>query len=307
MATMTKEKWTIILAFIAIYVVWGSTYLAIRIGLNDLPPFMMSALRFLIAGIILQGWCSWKGEALPDKRSTMRSVICGVLTLSGGIVSVVWAEQYLPSSLAAIIVTLLPFCFILLDKRQWSFYFSNKSILAGLLLGFVGVSILIGWGTTSTLKINHANEIQGVLVILCGGIAWTAGSLYSKYKPVKAPLIVNGSIQLIAAGILCLLISWSTGEWKRFSFSNTNLSSWMALLYLVVMGSLVTYLSYLYLLRKMPPAQVSTYVYVNPVIAVLLGAVMANESIGTTKIIALFVILTGVLLVNLPKYQLRQR
>jgi len=304
MRAVTNERWNIILAFTAVYVIWGSTYLAIQIGLNDLPPFMMSGLRFLVAGLILQCWCSWKGESLPDKKSIWRSSLAGVLMLVGGVVSVAWAEQFMSSSLAAIIVTLLPFWFIILDKKQWPFYFSNKSIIAGLVLGFAGVCILLGFGNSS-LNANHSNQVEGILVIFCGGIAWTAGSLYAKYKPVKASLLVNGSIQLLAAGFFCILISWTIGEWNHFSFSGTNTSSWMALLYLIVMGSLVTYLSYLYLLKKRPAAQVSTYVYINPVIAVLLGAVMANESISLIKIIALLIILAGVLLVNLPKYQLR--
>jgi len=303
MRLVTNERWNIILAFTAVYVVWGSTYLAIQIGLNDLPPFMLSGLRFLIAGLVLQCWCSWKGESLPDKKSIWRSSLAGVLMLVGGVVSVAWAEQFMSSSLAAIIVTLLPFWFIILDKKQWSFYFSNKSIIAGLILGFAGVCILFGFGNLS-LSANHSNQVEGILVIFCGGIAWTAGSLYAKYKPVKAPLLVNGSIQLLAAGAFCLLISWAIGEWNHFSFSATNASSWMALLYLIIMGSLVAYLSYLYLLKKRPAAQVNTYVYINPVIAILLGAVLANESITLIKIIGLTIILVGVLLVNMPKYRL---
>jgi drug/metabolite transporter (DMT)-like permease len=294
MKGVLNERWNIILAFTAVYVVWGSTYLAIGIGLNDLPPFLMSGLRFLIAGLILQTWCTWKGQAMPNRNSIWRGSIAGVLMLVGGVVSVVWAEQFLSSSLAAIVVTLLPFWFILLDKRQWSFYFSNKSIIAGLVLGFVGVMILIGFGNASTIKAAHANQLEGIVVILCGGIAWTAGSLYSKYKPAKASLLANGSIQLLAAGIVCILTSWIIGEWKHFSFSGTAASSWIALLYLIVMGSLVTYLSYLYLLKKRPAAQVSTYVYVNPVIAVLLGALLANESISSVKVLALAIILIGV-------------
>jgi drug/metabolite transporter (DMT)-like permease len=301
-----SERWNIILAFTAVYVVWGSTYLAIWIGLNSLPPFLMSGLRFLGAGLILQSWCSWKRESLPDKNSIFRSALCGVLMLLGGIVSVVWAEQYLSSSLAAIVVTLLPFWFILLDKKQWSFYFSNKSIIAGLLLGFAGVSILLAFSHPAVAaKQVPGNQLQGILVILCGGIAWTVGSLYSKYKPVKAPLIVNGCIQLIAAGFFCILISIGLGEWKHYSVASTTVNSWLALLYLIIMGSLVTYLAYLYLLKKRPAAQVSTYVYVNPVIAVLLGSFLANEPISGLKILALIIILIGVLLVNLPKYHFR--
>jgi len=306
MLNTSKEKWTIIFAFAAIYFVWGSTYLAIWIGLNDIPPFLMSAIRFLVAGAILQCWCSWKGEEFPDTSTITKNAVGGILMLVGGTVSVVWAEQFLSSSLAAIIVTILPFWFVLLDKRHWKLYFSNKGILIGLILGFVGVTLLLGFGNpTSSSLLKNSNQLAGIGVILFGGLAWTAGSLYSKYKPANAPLLVNGAIQLLSAGIFCLLISLVSGEWQNFSFFEINTSSWWALAYLIIMGSLVTYLSYLYLLKKRSPAQVSTYVYINPVVAVLLGALLANESISVLKVIALIVILGGVLLVNLPKNKIR--
>jgi len=306
MAYLIKEKWTIIFAFAAIYIVWGSTYLAIWIGLNDLPPFLMSAIRFLIAGAILLFWCRWKGEEYPNALTITKNAICGVLMLVGGTVSVVWAEQYLTSSLAAIIVTILPFWFVLLDRRHWKFYFSNKNIVAGLILGFLGVTLLLGFGSqASTPILKNSNQLIGIGVIFFGGLAWTLGSLYSKYKPAKASLLVNGAVQLLSAGFFCLIISLFAGEWRNFSIVNINSSSWWALVYLIIMGSLVTYLSYLYLLKKRSPAQVSTYVYINPVIAVVLGMLLANESISLLKIIALMIILGGVLLVNLSKYNLR--
>jgi len=306
MVQLRREKWTIILAFAAIYVVWGSTYLAILIGLNDIPPFLLSGIRFLVAGIILHIWCWWKGESFPSQVAIVKNSIAGILMLVGGTVSVAWAEQYLSSSMAAIIVTILPFWFVLLDRKQWKFYFSNKSILTGLLLGFTGVSLLLGFGNNKSMfHSSHSNLLEGISVILLGGIAWTLGSLYSKYQPAKTSLLVNGSIQLLSAGIFCLIISGVIGEWSQFSIIKTAASSWAALAYLVVMGSLVAYLSYLYLLKKRSPAQVSTYVYINPVIAVFLGSIIANESITLMKVVALLIILAGVLLVNLPKYKFR--
>ena len=306
MSGLDREKWTIILAFAAIYIVWGSTYLAILIGLNDIPPFLMSAIRFLLAGVILHIWCQLKAESLPSREVIVKNSIAGILMLVGGTVSVAWAEQYLSSSMAAIIVTILPFWFVVLDSRQWKFYFRNKSILTGLFLGFAGVCLLLGFGSKEwLLHQTYSSQLQGIIVILLGGVAWTLGSLYSKYQPVKTSLLVNGYIQLLSSGIFCLMISGVIGEWQRFSVVDTSTSSWLALIYLAVMGSLVAYLSYLYLLKKRSPAEVSTYVYINPVIAVLLGSMMANESISLLKMAALFIILAGVLLVNLPKYRFR--
>jgi drug/metabolite transporter (DMT)-like permease len=300
---MHSSKWTIILAFAAVYIIWGSTYLAILIGIKEIPPFLLSALRFLLAGAALYAWCLWKKEPIPSWKDIGINAVCGILMLFGGTVSVTWAEQYISSSLAAIIVTSLPFWFVLLDKKQWSYYFSHKMIIAGLLLGFVGVALLVSFGhTTSPNAAEKGKQIAGALVIVGGGIAWTIGSLFSKYRPASSSLLVNGSIQLLATGIFTGLISLINGEPQNMEWSQVSTPSWLALAYLATMGSIVAYLSYLYLLKMRPAAQVSTYVYVNPIVALLLGALVASEPIGWWQVIALLIILCGVLLVNMPKY-----
>jgi drug/metabolite transporter (DMT)-like permease len=300
---MRSSKWTIVLAFAAVYIIWGSTYLGIQLGLRDIPPFLLSSIRFLLAGVVLLAWCLWKKDPMPSRKDIGRNAICGALMLFGGTVSVTWAEQYIPSSVAAIIVTSLPFWFVLLDKKQWSYYFSNKLIIAGLLVGFLGVVLLMSFGHTNTAdNINSNKKLAGSLVIVAGGIAWTVGSLYSKYRPSQSSLLMNGSIQLLATGIFTAIISIAAGEPQKMDWSLVQFSSWMALLYLATMGSIVAYLSYLYLLKMRPAAQVSTYVYVNPIVALLLGAVIASEPIGWWQVIALLIILSGVFLVNMPKY-----
>jgi len=300
---MRSSKWTIVLAFAAVYIIWGSTYLAIRLGIRDIPPFLLSSIRFLVAGIALFAWCLWKKGPMPSRKDIGKNAICGALMLFGGTVSVTWAEQYIPSSVAAIIVTSLPFWFVLLDKKQWSYYFSNKLIIAGLLIGFLGVVLLMSFGPANTAdNISSNKKLAGSLVIVAGGIAWTIGSLYSKYRPSQSSLLMNGSVQLLATGIFTGIISVASGEPQKMDWSQVQFSSWMALLYLATMGSIVAYLSYLYLLKMRPAAQVSTYVYVNPVVALLLGALIASEPIGWWQVIALVIILCGVLLVNMPKY-----
>src|SRR5690349_16970785 len=138
-----QNKLKVLLAFAAIYLIWGSTYLALLIGVETVPPFFLSALRLTFAGILLYVYCLLKGEEQPDITSLKKNAICGILMLFGGTCSVAWAEQYLPSGLTAIIVTSLPFWFIVLDKKQWSFYFSNKLLLTGLIIGFIGVAVLV--------------------------------------------------------------------------------------------------------------------------------------------------------------------
>jgi len=298
-------KWKIILAFAAIYIVWGSTYLAIIFAIRDIPPLLMSAMRYFLAGIMLYGWCVIiKKEKMPDVSSISKNALCGILMLFGGTGSLAWAEQYISSGLAAIIITSVPFWFVLLDKKQWSFYFSNKVILIGLLIGFAGVALLISFGKSSTsVSSTHSQQLAGMLVLIAGSISWTLGSLYSKYKPATTSVTMNASVQLVMAGVFSGLVSFVTGESGHFSFSQIHLNSLMALLYLVVFGSLVTYLCYVWLLQVRPPAQVSSYVYVNPVVAIVLGAIIGRETITTVHIFSLITILCGVLLINLPKYK----
>lgn len=303
MKTM-PTKWTILLAFAGIYIIWGSTYIAILVGLEGLPPFLLSALRFLLAGALLFAWCLVKKERLPSWKDIGKNTLCGVLMLFGGTVSVTWAEQYISSSLAAIIVTSLPFWFVLLDRQQWSFYFSRKIIIAGLLIGFAGVILLVSVGQQEQHSVQQPGyRMIASLVIVAGGISWAAGSLISRYRPASTGLLMNGSVQLLSTGILTLIVSGAAGEFGQTDWQAVPAASWSAMCYLAIMGSLCAYLSYLYLIKIRPAAQVSTYVYVNPVIAVLLGAVIMNEPVTWLQVLALLIILVGVLLVNLHKYR----
>jgi drug/metabolite transporter (DMT)-like permease len=300
----TGSQWKVGLAFAAVYIIWGSTYLAILICIKTVPPLLMIAIRFAGAGILLFTWRYFKKDKVPGLKSFLQNSLTGILTLFGGVGSVGWAEQYISSSLAAIIVTAIPFWFVLFDRRQWSFYFNNKIILGGLLFGFAGVAILVGFshpGQEASVKGTY--PLIASLVIMAGGIAWTSGSLYSKYTVTGNSILMNASIQFLVAGLFSAIMSFATGEWSHFSFGQVSNSSWLALFYLTTMGSLVAYLAYIWLLEKRPAAQVSTYVYVNPVIALLLGAWIAKEKISWIQVTALAVILCGVVMVNLPKYR----
>ena len=298
------QKWKIILAFVVIHLVWGTTYLAILFAIKDIPPFLMSGMRFLFAGIILYFFCLAKKELQPDFLSFSKNVFRGILMLVGGTVSVTWAEQYLPSSIAAIIVTAVPFWFILLDSKQWKFHFSDRILIIGLIIGFVGVVLLMNFANdVSSIAISSGKRIAGIFVIITGGIAWTSGSLISKYAPTGNSLLMNTAIQLLTAGFSCLCISIFSGEARHFSFPMVHVNAWIGLAYLATFGSILAYMCYLWLLKVRPAAQVSSYVYVNPVVAIILGAIIGKESITFLHIISLAIILFGVLLINLPKYR----
>ncbi|GAB3920682.1 EamA family transporter [Larkinella terrae] len=294
----------VFLAFAAIYIIWGSTYLAALFGLATIPPFLMSGMRFFTAGVLLFGWNLTQGKINLTAQVLGRNALSGILMLFGGTVSVIWAEQHIPSGLAAILVTSLPFWFVLLDRRQWPTYFSNWMIPLGLVIGFAGVVLLvIQPGKTASALPSTGKFWISVAVLLVGGIFWTLGSLYAKYKPSSSSTLLNGSLQLISAGLFCGLVSLIAGELSGFELARVTTKSWLGLIYMIVMGSIITYLAYLWLLKVRPPAIVSTYAYVNPVIAVLLGWLFANESISGRQLVALAVILMGVLLVNLPNYK----
>lgn len=306
--TITKEistqkkpsKVLIIAAFAALYIVWGSTYLGIMIAIKSIPPFFMLGTRFFTAGMILFLWCVVKGEKIPSVSLFGTMGVGGILMLFMGNGAVTWAEQYLPSGLAAIVVATVPLWFVLLDRKQWKTIFSNKWIIAGIIVGFAGVLLLFaGKGTTDFLK--DKLKLISFFVLVTGTIGWATGSLYSKYKQVNASVTMKAAVQMLAAGIVALVVGLLTKEQRDFSVSNITFQSWLALLYLIIMGSLVTYMAYIWLLSVRPAALVGTYAYINPVVAVFLGWQVLGEVISRQQIIALVVILTGVILVNFFK------
>lgn len=291
------SKLMVLAAFIALYLIWGSTYLGIRIGIQTIPPFFLVGTRFLVAGVILFAWCLFKGEKAPSFKIFSTIGVGGILMLFMGNGAVSWAEQYLPSGIAAIIVATVPLWFVLLDKSQWKFYFSNKIIIIGFLVGFAGVLLLFA-GKGSTDFLENKMKLISFFVLITGTVAWATGSLYSKYKKVDASVTMKAAVQMLVAGIVSVLAGLVEGEQNRLLINHISWQSINALLYLIVMGSLVGYMSYIWLLSVRPASMVGTYAYVNPLVAVFLGWMLAKEQITIQQVIALVVILTGVLLVN---------
>jgi len=297
----------VILAFLAIYIIWGTTYLAIAFGLKGFPPFVLTAFRGIIAGAILLAWCLARGERLPDRATLGNTAISGILMLVGGTGLVTWAEQHVNSGYAAIIMATEPFFFVLLDKKQWGEYFSNKWVLFGLLVGFVGIILFFHYtGGNAGGSTDGAMLLIGNLVLLAGAIFWVVGSLYARNKVDHSHSnTMTTGLQLLAAGLFSSLIAGVNGEWSRFSIQQVPVAAWGGLLYLITMGSLVAYMAFTWLITIRPPALVSTHTYVNPVVAVLIGWAFANEHISFLQVMALLVILAGVLLTNVPNYKLK--
>ena len=215
----------IFLAFGAIYIIWGSTFFGVHVALKSFPPFLLSALRLLIAGIALLIFCVLKKEQAPGWADIKKNMICGLIIFVGGIVAVVWAQQYISSSLASVIIT-TPFWFIVLDKRQWRFYFSSKWIITGLILGLSGVILLMGLKEGRAGKGSSEMQLLSILIMIAGSFFWVSGSLYLKYKPSQSSVYVNTTIQLLSAGIFCIFLSVLNAEPTSFSINAVRLDAW---------------------------------------------------------------------------------
>lgn len=297
--------WLIFIAFACTYIIWGTTYLAILIGLKTLPPFIMAAIRFFIAGSVLLIIAGVKGEKVWV-GGIYKNLLLGIIILSGGQGLLAWAELYIPSGYAAILVSTLPLWYVVLDRKNWQRYFNNKLILTGLILGFVGILLLfkkyLGASTGTGFL-----QVAGLLAVLGACICWAAGTLYSKNNVNQNSLFINLGWQLAGGSLSCLLIGFLSGELSGFSFASVSLNSWLATLYLAVAGSLIAFIAFTWLMTVKPAAIVGTYAYINPVIAVLLGWLVANERITLLQVAGMFIILLSAFLVNSPTYVQRKR
>jgi drug/metabolite transporter (DMT)-like permease len=292
----------VVVAFAIVYIVWGSTYFFIRMAVAHIPPMMVGVLRFLLSGVLMLLWCLFTKEKLFSWTVMRPAIISGLLLLGLGNGALIWSEQYIPSSLAAILLAAGPIWFVLLDKGKWVENFRSKATIAGLVVGFVGVLLLFAEQLKKGISGNRM-EMVALVVLVLGSISWASGSLYSKYKSTGGSNAVNAGWQMLAAGIAFVPASLISGEWASFDIKSVPMSSWMGIAYLVTMGSLVGYSAFVWLLQVRPATQVSTHAYVNPVVAVLLGVFFAGETMSTLQLTGLAVILVSVLLINLSKYR----
>jgi drug/metabolite transporter (DMT)-like permease len=289
----------LIAAFATVYIVWGSTYFAIRVAVETMPPFLMAGARFLIAGVMMFALLRLKGVALPDKKQWFHAVIAGCLMLLGGNGLVVWAEQTVSSSLAALLVALTPVWFALLDWSRPAGKRPAAYTWVGIAVGFVGVAFLVTGHHSPGV---HASQnLWGTVALLVAGLSWAAGSLWSRYHAKPESPWMNAALQMICGGVALSLLSLFYGEPSRFHFAQVSVQSWFSLLYLVVFGSWIAFSAYVWLLKVSTPSRVATYAYVNPVIAVLLGHLVLNEPLGMRVLWAAAIILAGVIITTLPK------
>jgi drug/metabolite transporter (DMT)-like permease len=286
-------RWKIAIAFLCVYLFWGMTYLAMRVAVADIPPHLMSGARFLVAGTVLYAWTRWRREPPPSWKQWRAAAIIGAFLLLGGNASVAWAEQRVPSGLAAVLIAVAP---IWMVGFEWARGGSrpSKRVIAGLLLGLIGVGLLVSPRGAMADRV----DMIGAAALVLASASWAWGSVLSKSARLpKAPLLAT-SMEMVAGGILLLVTAVAAGQAGDFRPSQVSTDAALAWLFLVVFGSLVGFTAYIWLLGVTSIAKAGTYAYVNPIVAVFLGWAILGEPVTARILIAAAVILLGVALVN---------
>jgi drug/metabolite transporter (DMT)-like permease len=295
----------LILAFAAVYIIWGSTYLAIKYAIETIPTFLMAGFRFLIAGGFLYLIARFsKGYEKPKAIHWRTGAVVGALLLLGGNGGVVIAEHYVSSGLTALLVATVPFWVVLFNWVLLRNERPNLKVIGGLLVGFIGVWLLIPIGAGNGGDAN--NQLFGAILLIAASASWALGTLYGSHAPaVKSP-ILNASIQMLTGGAMLLLVGTVTGEWSRFDLSAVSAASWIAFVYLITVGAIVAYTAYSWLIKNASPAMASTYAYVNPAIAVFLGWAIAGETLTGTMLVGAAIIIGSVALITANKKSVKK-
>ncbi len=293
---MKTKVW---MALLAIYIVWGSTYLAIRFAVETIPPFMMAGTRFLVSGLILYVWRRLAGDPAPTPRQWRSAIIVGLLLLLGGNGLVSWAEQHVASGIAALIVASIPLWVTLIDALRPHGIKPDWKIVLGLLIGFGGIILLV----VSTREQSSAEgmSVLGVGGLLVAALLWSIGSIYGRDADMPPSSLLATGIEMLGGAAGLFLAATFLGEWMTLALPAVTTRSLIGLGYLIVAGSLIGFTSYSWLLRNAPVALVSTYAYVNPVMAIFLGAALANEVINAPIILSALVIIASVVVINTSK------
>jgi drug/metabolite transporter (DMT)-like permease len=289
----------LIAAFVAVYVIWGSTYLAIRFAVQTLPPLLMASARFILAGLIVLLWARFRdGEAWPTRGEWRVGWISGALLLLGGNGGVSWAEQRVPSGIAALLVAVVPVFMVLLEWLRPGGKRPSAAVFAGVGLGLVGLTLLVGPGV---LRGGARADHVGALVLVLASLSWAAGSLYTKFAPKTASGTKSTGTQMLAGGLALLLAAIVAGEPAQLDLAHASTSSLIAFAYLLTFGSLIGFTAYVYLLAHTSAAKASTYAYVNPVVAVFLGWAIGHEAVTSRTMVAAAVILAGVAIITVTR------
>jgi len=291
----TPPRALVLVAFAALYITWGATYLAIRFAVEVLPPFLMVGIRFLIAGFILYLWARIGGAPRPDLSQWKSAAIVGLLmlVLANGLIS--WSEQWIPSGLAALVAATVPFWMVILDWMRPRGVVPSGKVVLGLIIGFVGVALLFQpWRSTE----GETFDLLSAAILIVATLFWATGSLYSVRAKLPPSSVLSMGMEMLSGGFIALLVGMLRGELANIEVSAITVRSLLALTYLILFGSLVGFNAYMWLLRVCAPAWVSTFAFVNPVVAVFLGWAFGGEPLTVRILIAASLIVVSVFFIT---------
>jgi drug/metabolite transporter (DMT)-like permease len=293
--TAHRPAWKTLLAFAIIYCVWGSTYLAIRVGVREVPPFVFAAMRFLVAGLVLYGWMMARGERWPSMRQWASAFLLGLLIFVLDYGVLFWAEQRVPSGIAAVMMATIPVFMALSEIIFLRTQRLTFRLALALLIGLGGVAVLV----SNSLNLGGAPiDRAGAVALLIASLSWSVGSALTRKLPLPASKVMSSGTQMLAGGILLAITAGALGEFRDFHPGNVSRETWLALLYLTVAGSIVAFTVYVWLIHHESPTKVGTYAYVNPVVAVLLGYFLGGETLGLRTILGTLCVLVSVVVIT---------
>lgn len=293
--------WKLLLAFAIIYLVWGSTFLAIRIGVREIPPFLMAGLRFTAAGLAMGAWMRATGTPSPTLREWRGATVVGTLMFLIDYACLFWAEQRVPSGIAAVILAMIPVCITLLEITFLRAQRLTLRLALGLAIGIIGVVVLMNpWGSLGESPLDH----RGVIALLVSCCGWSIGTIVSGRLTLPASKPMSAAAQMLSGGVQLLVLAAVAGEFTGFRAQNVSAAAWFSLIYLIIAGSIIAFTAYVWLLHYESPTKVGTYAYVNPVVAVVLGALFGGETMGRRTILGTALILISVVAITTIKRKL---
>jgi drug/metabolite transporter (DMT)-like permease len=288
-------NWKIISAFATIYLLWGSTYLAIRVGVHEVPPFLFASIRFLIAGVVLCGWMLLRGERLPSARQWMSVALLGVLIFVLDYGLLFWAEQRVPSGIAAVMLATIPAFMALSEIIILRTQKLTGRLALALVIGIAGVAVLV----SRSLNLGgEPIETSGAITLLIASFSWSIASALTRKLPLPDSKVMSSGAQMFAGGLWLAITAGVLGEFRNFHPASVSRQAWAALLYLIVFGSIIAFTAYVWLIHHESPTKVGTYAYVNPVVAVLLGYFFAGEALGPRTILGTVCVLISVVVIT---------
>jgi drug/metabolite transporter (DMT)-like permease len=289
------DRWKILLAFSIIYFVWGSTYLFIRVGVREVPPFLLAAARFTFAGLALCAWVRFKGTPFPTRREWAASCLLGTLMFLIDYGSLFWAEQRVPSGVSAVILASIPVFITLLEVIFLRTQRLTIRLSVGLLVGMVGVAVLM----LRSVSLGEAPiDRGGAIALTVAALGWSVGTIFSRRLPLPSSKVMSAGAQMLTGGIQLLLLAAIAGEFSGFRPHHVSGRAWFALIYLIIAGSLIGFTAYVWLLHYESPTKVGTYAYVNPVVAVGLGYFIGGETVGPRTILGTLLIVVSVVIIT---------